>query len=201
MIKKITFGIITLFLVSCGVDHTDFSGDWIDKTNESDRMVIKKNGDNYIVENRDKKYPAQIKEGLLEISTELPLKATIDENDILIINGSEYIRIEKATKPKLIGQWKNDSEYSSCTLSIEISKNDRVKIKPQNNADCDPNGVGIRIRKESYNNGEIKYQEQQAHMDGGYYPAVEKTIQLLDDDKIQLSNGGPHPEIYKKIGK
>lgn len=197
MIKKFICGIITLLFVSCGVDHTDFSGDWIDKKNENDRMIIKKNGDNYIVENRDKKYPAQIKEGLLEISTELPLKATIDDNDILIINGSEYIRFEKATKPKFIGLWKNESR--NCTLSIEISKNNRTKVKPQNSADCDFNGVGIRIRKESYNNGIIKYQEEQRHMDGGYYPAVQMTMTLIDDDKIQISNGGPHPETYKKI--
>lgn len=105
MIKKFTFGIITMMLISCGVDHTDFSGDWIDKKNESDRMIITKNGDNYIVESRNKKFPAQIKDGLLEISTELPSKATIDANDILIIAGNEYIRFEKSKLYSFVGKW------------------------------------------------------------------------------------------------
>ena len=106
MIKKFTFGIITLLLISCRIDHTDFSGDWIDKKNEQITIIIKKNGDNYIVENRGKKYPAQIKDGLLEISAELPMKATIDENDELIVAGQEYIRIEKSKVYKFIGNWK-----------------------------------------------------------------------------------------------
>lgn len=106
MIKKITFGIITLLLVSCGVEHTDFSGNWIDKKNESDKMIIKKNGANYIVENREKKYPANIRDGLLEISAEFPVKAIIDENDILIVGGKEYIRFEKSKIYAYIGTWK-----------------------------------------------------------------------------------------------
>lgn len=94
--KKLFLLFIPLMLLSCGTDLTDFSGFWVEKERENDRVIIKKNGDNYIVENNGKKYPAQIKDGLLEVSAELPIKATIDENDILIIGGKEYIRIEKS---------------------------------------------------------------------------------------------------------
>lgn len=90
--KNTVILILTLTLFSCGVDHTDFSGDWIEKKEEKDRILIKKNADNYIVENKNRKFPAQLKDGLLEISDEIPIKATIDENDNLIINGYEYIR-------------------------------------------------------------------------------------------------------------
>lgn len=122
--KKLFLILIPLIFISCGVDHTDFSGDWIDKKNESDRMVIKKNGDNYIVENRNKKYPAQIKDGLLEISAELPIKATIDDNDNLIVSGSEYVRFENSDLLKFIGKWKTENCYDCEELNIEYNKED-----------------------------------------------------------------------------
>lgn len=114
MLRKVLLLVFsTILLTSCGIDHTDFSGNWIDKKNERDRMIIKKNGDNYIVENRGKKYPAQIKDGLLEISTELPIKATIDDNDILIISGKEYIRFKKSNRFPFVGKWETAYFYKN----------------------------------------------------------------------------------------
>jgi len=107
--RKLILPLIPLMLLSCGTDLTDFSGFWVEKEKENDRVIIKKNGDNYLVENRGKKYPAQIKDDLLEVSAELPMKATIDENNILIIGGKEYIRIEKSKTYKFV-------EFENCAL-------------------------------------------------------------------------------------
>lgn len=40
--KNTVIIILTLTLFSCGVDHTDFSGDWIEKKEEKDRILINK---------------------------------------------------------------------------------------------------------------------------------------------------------------
>lgn len=196
MIKKFTYGIITLLLVSCGVDHTDFSGDWIDKKNESDRMIIKRNGDNYIVENNEKKYPAQVKEGLLEISTELPIKATIDENDILIINGAEYIRIKKATKPKFTGNWKSVAEgpYGFCKLYID-TKSKKVLIKTID-LSCEHFAYDILYPK--YNNGEIKLTRKQYNELGGS-DNFEGKIILISDNEIEINYKDNYPNSQKFI--
>jgi uncharacterized protein YggL (DUF469 family) len=105
MKDKLLFGLIIL-LTSCSVDHTAFSGEWIDKKNEQEILLIQKNGNNYIVEINDKKYPAKIKDDLLEISTELPINAIIDNNDILIVGGKEYVRFEKTKIYQFKGKWK-----------------------------------------------------------------------------------------------
>ena len=109
MKKLILLFIPLMLLSSCGTDLTDFSGFWVEKERENDRVIIKKNGENYLVENHGKKYPAQIKDGLLEVSAELPMKATIDENDILIIGGKEYVRIEKSKTYKFV-------KFEDCSL-------------------------------------------------------------------------------------
>ncbi|WP_417861505.1 hypothetical protein [Winogradskyella sediminis] len=95
MIKKTIIGVFTLILISCSSDNSDFIGIWINKKNENEKLIIEKNGENYIVSNGEKKYPAQVKEGLLEISADLPLKATIYDKNNLIINGIEYLRFKK----------------------------------------------------------------------------------------------------------
>jgi hypothetical protein len=120
--KKLVLLLIPLMLSSCVNNLTDFSGFWIEKEKENDRVIIKKNGDNYLVENRGKKYPAQIKDDLLEVSAELPMKATIDENDNLIIGGKEYIRIEKAKTYKFV-------KFEDCSLGdmLHISFKDLDK--------------------------------------------------------------------------
>jgi|GEM_PF-2765254 len=102
---------------------------------------------------------------------------------------------------KFIGLWKNTADYSNCILSIDISSNNRVEISPKNNADCDPNGLGIKISKAYYENGEITFLEEQKYMDGGYYPAVEMKITLKSDDKIQISDvdGDSQLEIYQRL--
>ena len=99
--------VLSNLLFSCGVDHANYKGKWVDKKYEKEIVIIEKNGKNYLVQiyNNEfikdgERFPAQIKDGLLEISTGMgmPVKATIDNNDILIISGKEYIRYEKSKK-------------------------------------------------------------------------------------------------------
>lgn len=174
MIKKFTFVIITLIFVSCGIDHTDFSGDWIDKKNERDRMIIKKNGDNYIVESREKKYPAQIKDGLLEISAELPIKATIDENENLIIAGNEYIRYKNSVKPKFVGNWKlkkfetKDYPYQCRTFSYNLL----IRLNDKNNFVINGNSTNERGETISSDFSSISYKRNKISANCKYYHEI-----------------------------
>lgn len=135
--KKIIFIITSFIFISCGVDHADFSGKWVEKKQENEMVTISKNGKNYLVEIEDKKFPAQVKDELLEISTQIPVKATIDDNDHLIIAGDEYIRIENSKKRKFMGNWKvknhDSSKPSECyfltfDLNIDIDENNKLEI-------------------------------------------------------------------------
>jgi len=193
MIKKLTFGIITLLLVSCGVDHTDFSGNWIDKKNESDKMIIKKNGDNYIVENREKKYPAKIKDGLLEISAELPITATIDENDFLIVGGKEYIRFEKAIRPKFEGRWKiSYSENPNTGEKMDITTPEFITIT---NSPRGRTSIGFdghpdypqKYNSINYANGVISYNLRYRD-ESGWNNKKNMTFELIGNDKIKTQH-------------
>ena len=92
---KITKIIIILSLLffnnACKAQSTDFEGVWLSKKN---KIEIIKNGYSYIVKVNSKKYPAEIKDNLLVISAQMPIKASIFD-DKLIINGDEYIRENK----------------------------------------------------------------------------------------------------------
>jgi len=107
--KQLFFLILSFFILSCSnQDGSDFVGKWVDKKTEDDLSEIIKNGKTYIASDNSGKYPAEYKDGMLEISSPLgTIKATIDtENGNLLVAGKEYIRIENATRPKFIGKWK-----------------------------------------------------------------------------------------------
>ena len=157
----LTFSII--LFISCGNNHTDFSGKWIDKKNESDIMKIEKNGKNYIVENGKNKYPAQIKDDLLEISAELPIKATIDNNGILIVGGNEYIRYKNATKPKFEGIWKQENSEKA-EYKIVLNTNGSLTLNLLNNEPWEEEGHSggkKKISKLRYKNGHLTFRVTQ----------------------------------------
>lgn len=115
--KKVFLLLILLILLSCKTSHVDYTGFWVEKERENEIVIIKKYKKNYIVEINDERYPAQIKDDLLEINTTMPIKSLIDENDILIWGGKEYIRIEKS-KTYHIAKFKDCS--SGDLLHIEF---------------------------------------------------------------------------------
>lgn len=65
-------------------------------------LFINPNDRNFIVDWNDKKYAANVVDGLLEISGPQIIKATIDQNDVLIISGEEFIRIENSQNYHLV---------------------------------------------------------------------------------------------------
>lgn len=111
MLHKLLFGILCLLFVACGSNHSDFAGEWTDKEKENEILKISKVDNNYLVEfgnlNRNEKFPAKVIDNMLEISTGLPVKAIIDDNDNLIVNGKEYIRFEKSKRYPFVGKWKS----------------------------------------------------------------------------------------------
>lgn len=183
MLRKVLLLVFsTILLASCGIDHTDFSGDWIEKENENDRMIIKKNGDNYLVENRGKKYAAQIKDGLLEISSELPIKATIDENDNLIVSGEEYIRVEKSILNKYFGYWDRieGEPYSGMHVSIT---NDGNNIKIDVIIEDEEYGVlPTEYRNVKYKNKELTFKKWGS--EGGFQFTNYGKFKMLDNGLI-----------------
>ena len=208
MKQKLLLGFIALFLSSCGVDHTDFSGDWVDKKSERDRMIIKKNGDNYIVENRSKKYPAQIKDGLLEISAELPIKATIDENDILIVAGKEYYRFEKALKPKFAGIWHKENDEKT-EYKIIYNEKGSLSVDLLNNEPWEEQGHSGGKKKLSrlkYSDGNLTFRIQQK-IDYSYRKwnitmNIENDKLIVKEQEINSPYGSegetPYSTIYKR---
>lgn len=108
--KFITIVLIFTIFYSCNKSSENFNGFWVEKKYENETVIITDNGNSLIVENSGKKYPAEIEDGILEISAELPLKGVIDENKSLIIAGKEYIRIEKAKSYKFV-------KFEDCSLS------------------------------------------------------------------------------------
>jgi hypothetical protein len=189
MRRKLLLGLITIIITSCGADHTDFSGDWIEKKNENDRMIIKKNGDNYIVNNRGKKYPAQIKDGLLEISTEVPIKATIDDSDNLIVSGNEYIRIEKSKLNDYLGEWVA-SECSGVSRTINIRKeNNNIFISTLD---------GWKIVFEN-----VRYRNKELNFKGKMWESDQENIfrgkfKLLDNGELQQTSSSSQCTYTKK---
>lgn len=169
---KFSILILMMFFYSCGVDHTDFSGDWIDKKSEKDRMTINKNGDNYIVENNGKKYPAQLINGLLEISSELPIKATIDEQDNLIISGQEYIRIEKSEYLKYIGTWVTEDCLDCDELIISEDSDKKSFIVSYGDEAFYPIDVEqsnfLNIIRVNYSSKKIRAREEYGNTDFNY---------------------------------
>jgi hypothetical protein len=121
--KKIIVLLTAIIFTSCG-NNINFTGRWVEKKKENEIIIINKNRNRYIVEYRGNKYPAQIRDGLLEISAELPIKATIDENDVLIIGGDEFVRYENSYKYKYSGLWKridqNKDENGVCVFPNAI---------------------------------------------------------------------------------
>ena len=183
MKKLLSLLLITLFITSCGVNHTDFSGDWVEKEKENDRMVIKKNGDNYIVKNEEKKYPAQIKDGLLEISAQFPLKATIDENDNLIVAGKVYIRIENSMLNNYLGKWIRSSgeTYSANQILIE-NVNNEIAIT------VNERGLPTEYRNIKYRNKEITFKKWGS--EGGMEFSNYGKFKILDNGEIsEIING------------
>ena len=85
----------------------------------------------------------------------MPIKATIDNDDVLIISGNEYIRIEKSKKPNFKGLWKQNLQddvqerdycsYLFLDLNIDIDENNDFIIKggyiANNNFNIDENIV------------------------------------------------------------
>lgn len=152
--KKLLSVCIALLLLSCGVDQSNFSGKWIDKKFESQVIEIAKDGENYLITLNDKKYPAQVKDGLLEISADSPYKANIDKDDILTISGDEFIRFEKAKKPKYLGKWDDEG----FTLEISEKNNNIMNIK------CIKGTWNKRDENAEfrYNNGQIEFYNPKA---------------------------------------
>ena len=189
MIKNLLFVLTIILLSSCGIDHTDFSGDWIEKTEENDRMNIKKNGDNYLVENRGKKYPAQIKDGLLEISSELPMKATIDEYDNLIVSGEEYIRVEKSLLNNFFGEWDAyDCSGVSRTIVIKKEGND-ILISTIS-------GWEIVFENIDYRNKELHFKSKMWEM--GREFIGRGTFKLLGNGELKQTSFSSSQCTYKK---
>ena len=161
--KKIILIIISFIFISCGTDHTDFSGKWVEKKQEKTMVTIDKNGKNYLIEIEGKKFPAQLKDELLEISTQIPVKASIDNNGHLIIAGEEYIRIETSQKRKLIGNWDvvedGSSKPSECyffTFDLNINVDERnniVIIGGENDNKNFKSNNKINIKNISFNEG------------------------------------------------
>ena len=189
MRQKLLLGLFAIILISCGTDHTDFSGDWIEKEKENDRMIIKKNGDNYLVENRGKKYPAQIKDGLLEISAELPIKATIDEADNLIVAGNEYIRIEKSSLNKYFGKWVA-SECSGVSRTINIlNENNNISISTLD-------GWEIIFENVRYTNKELSFKGKMWEMDQEF--TFRGKFKLLDNGELKQTSSSTSECTYTK---
>lgn len=206
MKRKLLYGLITLILTSCGVDHTDFSGDWIDKKNEQDRLIIKKNGDNYIVQNGDKKYPAQIKDGLLEISSELPIKATIDDNDYLIVGGEEYVRLENSIKYKLVGLWEFEKGNYSYQEKRIFGNHLKIEMNEKGNLtlNCGDINDGSFSKdnysgfdKISYSNGAIKGRCFRASSDTGLMDFTKFELKF-NDDYLNYSEESGNIRLTKK---
>lgn len=59
------------------------------------------------------KYAAKVKDGLLEISSDINMKALIDEKDVLIVGGKEYKRIEKSVEYKFV-------QFNDCSFGDAI---------------------------------------------------------------------------------
>lgn len=126
--KKITIYIILLTLVSCGVDQSDFTGKWVEKLEFNNSLTITKNGENYLFIENGKKYPAKIKDGFLIISAYKDIVAVIDENDILIIEGREFIRFEKSSISKFVGEFVSENN-KDLKYKIEYENGKFIIIK------------------------------------------------------------------------
>ena len=116
-LKRTTFRIITIFflslLFSCGTDKYDFAGEWLNTENSSRVIKIKKNGDNYLIDNNGKLIPAELQGDFLVISpTE---KAVFNkETARLIINGTEYLRMDG---DYFLGNYARNGMYIDITKS------------------------------------------------------------------------------------
>lgn len=152
------FYILLFFIIatSCGnQEGNDFVGKWVEKQKEGDLSEIIKNGKTYIVIDDEGKYPAEYKDGMLEISSPVgAIKATIDkQTNTLIIGGKEFIRYENASKPKFIGEWvvsfsnRKDIDLSNVVLKIEMNDRNNFVIFGD---------TGRRIYDFRFENGEIK---------------------------------------------
>lgn len=88
-------------LFSCG--HKDnFSGIWLDKEHEKNIINITYDGENYFLKTAGKKTLVKLEDGLLNIKGEY---AGIDENDILLIGGKEFIKLENSKTSGFLGDW------------------------------------------------------------------------------------------------
>ena len=93
----LTFVVAFVAQACTNVSERNYSGYWVEKKGESELIIINRNNGNYVVENNDRKYTAQVNDkGVLEISADLIQLATIDESGQLIIGGSEYIPISES---------------------------------------------------------------------------------------------------------
>ncbi|QHI37112.1 hypothetical protein IMCC3317_24900 [Kordia antarctica] len=189
MVRNLLLGIAILLTISCESNHANFEGYWVDEESESDEILITKNGSNYIFENGNRKYPAQIKDELLEISTSTPTKATIDDNDVLIVRGREYIRIEKATRPRFFGRWKfsyyenpstKEKEMFGAPEFLIIYKNKRGLLSIQ--YDGSPH-FPQKYEDVRYKNGIIHY-NLRYKSEISWERTNNKKFILVDDDKI-----------------
>lgn len=122
MKNKITFLIIFSLLVSCS-ENSKFTGTWYSNSNICDSLKISKGENNLVVEYFDLKFPAEIKNGYLEIYGEEITKVSLGEKEELLINGSVY---SKKISDKIIlldGDWK----IHECTTRYEWSNISIIK--------------------------------------------------------------------------
>lgn len=110
-------GLITvnLLLNSCSSDKFNFEGCWLNNQSKNQIILIKKNGDSYLIEQNGKKYPAEMEGDFLVLNPDE--KAVFDkENAHLIINGIEYYRM---TGNEFVGKWASHRKQGL----LDVNKN------------------------------------------------------------------------------
>lgn len=195
--KNIMYLLVFLSLIRCGTTESNriFEDEWYEKDYQREIISISKEGDIYLVEEEGKKYPAELKEKMLEISAGFPLKAIIDSNDYLILDGKEYIRKKNSQRVKMNGLWQSTHDlYGFCKLMINTEMYDpKVDVI---DASCEH--YGFDFYGETFQKGTL-YLVKREFGEEGPYRSIQCNFILESDTTAILISSEQQTSFYKKI--
>lgn len=126
---KNTFTILILaFLLSSCSENSKFIGTWYNNSNSCDSLFISKGEDKLVAEYFGSKFPAEVKNGYLEIYGKETLKASLGKQDELLIDGMICSKKTSDNDFSLNGDWKIyecDTKFNWSNISIE---NDTISV-------------------------------------------------------------------------
>ena len=127
MKNKFALLFLMTLIISCS-DNSKYSGTWYNNSNFCDSLSIYKGEDKLVVEYIGGKFPAEVKDGYLEIYGQETSKASLGQENEILIDGIVFSKKLSERNIELNGEWK----IHECTEKYEWSnisiKNDTISI-------------------------------------------------------------------------